>query len=343
MLSWPVTLVILVLAFGSLVAAGLPLMLTLVGLMVAAGALVLATEVAPVSIWALNFALMFALALGIDYALFLVVRFRAALERRGVQSGDRAGVVAAVAETLATAGQAVAFSALTVLASLASILLLPSPAFRGTALGIMLAVAAVLAATLTLLPAVLGQVGTRINAGRLTGRRSAKPTIRLDDRLHAWGSFLWRRPLPAGLAALGLLLLAALPVVGLRINMPSITIVPADANARVGYDQVAQAFGPGAPGALQVLVPADRQVEALAVLGQEPGVAATVAGPTDGPWALDQVVPASGPSSAATAATIDRLRRVLPGAAWWAAPRPRITTCSRPSRQEPRSSAACWG
>jgi putative drug exporter of the RND superfamily len=313
MLSWPVTLVILLLAFGSLVAAGLPLMLTLVGLMVAAGALVLATEVAPVSIWALNFALMFALALGIDYALFLVVRFRAALERRGVQSGDRAGVVAAAAETLATAGKAVAFSALTVLASLASILILPSPAFRGTALGIMLAVAAVLAATLTLLPAVLGQVGTGINAGRLTGRRSGKPTNRLDDRLHAWGSFLWRRPLPAGLAALGLLLLAALPVVGLRINMPSISIVPADANARVGYVQVAQAFGPGAPGTLQVLVPADRQVEALALLGQEPGLAATVAGPTDGAWALDQVVPASGPSSGATAATIDRLRRVLPG------------------------------
>ena len=89
MLSWPVTMIILVIAFGSLVAAGLPLMLTMVGLLVAAGALVLATHVAPVSIWALNFALMFALALGIDYALFLVVRFRAALARRGVQPGDR--------------------------------------------------------------------------------------------------------------------------------------------------------------------------------------------------------------------------------------------------------------
>ena len=172
MLSWPVALIILVLAFGSLVAAGLPLMLTMVGLMVAAGALVLATHVAPVSIWALNFALMFALALGIDYALFLVVRFRAALNRRGVQSGDHAGVVAAVAETVDTAGKAVAFSAATVVASLAAILLLPSPAFRSTALGIMLAVTAVLAATLTLLSAVLGRLGTRIDAGRLIGRRS---------------------------------------------------------------------------------------------------------------------------------------------------------------------------
>ena len=311
MLSWPVTLIILVLAFGSLVAAGLPLMLTMVGLMVAAGALVLATDVAPVSIWALNFALMFALALGIDYALFLVVRFRAALSRRGVQCGNHAGVVAAVAETVDTAGKAVAFSALTVIASLASILL-PSPAFRSTAVGIMLAVAAVLAATLTLLPAVLGRLGTRINAGRLIGRGSREKTGRLDDRLQAWGRLLWRHPLPAGLAAVGVLLLAALPVIGLRTHMPSVTIVPANANARVGYNQITDAFGAGAPGALQVLVPADRQRVALAALAHQPGLTTAAAGAPSAGWTLDQVVPASGPSTAATGATIDRLRRVLP-------------------------------
>jgi RND superfamily putative drug exporter len=312
MLSWPVTLVILVLAFGTLVAAGLPLMLTMVGLMVAAGALVLATRITPVSIWALNFALMFALALGIDYALFLVVRYRAALERGRVQTGDHAGVMAAVAETLDTAGKAVVFSALTVLASLASILLLPSPAFRGTALGIMLAVAAVLAATLTLLPAVLGRLGTRINAGRVIWPRSREKTGRLDERMHAWGRMLWRHPLPAGLGALGLLSLAALPVLGLHTKMPSVTIVPADANARMGYEQITNAFGPGAPGTLQVLVPADRQNAALAGLAHEPGLAATLSGPTNGKWTLDQVVPATDPSTAATGATIDRLRQSLP-------------------------------
>jgi putative drug exporter of the RND superfamily len=312
MLSWPVTMVILVVAFGSLVAAGLPLMLTLVGLMVAAGALVLATKVTPVSIWALNFALMFALALGIDYALFLVVRFRAALNRRGVQPGDPAGVVAAVAETLDTAGKAVTFSALTVIASLASILLVPSPAFRGTAVGIILAVAAVLAATLTLLPAVLARLGTGINAGRLIGRRSTGKASHLDDRLDAWGRFLWRHPFAAGLASLGVLIVAALPVLGLRTDMPSITIVPADTNAALGYDQITRAFGPGAPGVLQVLVPAHRQNGALAVLAHQPGLAAMMAGPTNGTWALDQVVPADGPSTAATGATIDRLRQVLP-------------------------------
>ena len=176
MLSWPVTLIILFIAFGSLVAAGIPLMLTMVGLLVAAGALVLSTHVAPVSIWALNFALMFALALGIDYALFLVVRFRAAMERRGVGPGDGAGAVAAVAETMDTAGKAVTFSALTVLGSLAAILIVPSPAFRSMALGIMLAVVAVLAATLTLLPAV-----SMVSATAATvPARSPGPTSRRD-------------------------------------------------------------------------------------------------------------------------------------------------------------------
>ncbi len=81
LISWPVTLAILVLAFGSLVAAGLPLMLTIVGLVAAAGSLWMGTRIADISIWSMNFALMFALALGIDYALFIVYRFRARLLR----------------------------------------------------------------------------------------------------------------------------------------------------------------------------------------------------------------------------------------------------------------------
>jgi len=187
MLSWPVTIIILVIAFGTLVAAGLPLLLTMAGLLVAAGALVITTKFTPVSIWALNFALMFALALGIDYALFLVMRFRSALKRRGAGPGDRDAVIASVAGTVDTAGKAVAFSALTVLASLAAILLVPSPAFRSMAFGIMLSVVAVLAATLTLLPAVLGRLGTRVNKGAIRLRRTKLPEGPgpLDRRLHA--------------------------------------------------------------------------------------------------------------------------------------------------------------
>ena len=316
LLSWPVTLAILAVAFGSLVAAGLPLMLTMVGLLVAAGALVLADKIAPVSIWALNFALMFALALGIDYALFLVVRFRSALHRRRAGPDDRVAVVESVAETMATAGKAVAFSAVTVLASLAAILLVPSPAFRSMALGIMLAVVAVLAATLTLLPAVLGRLGTRVDTGRIRLRRREGTEHphghRLEQHLHAWGRAIWRHPVPAAVAALFVLLLAAAPVIGLRTSMPSITVVPASANARVGYNEVTRAFGPGAPGTLQVLVPVAKQPAALATLAHASGVAGVVPGPTSKGWTLDQVEPATGPSSAATGATIDHLRRLLP-------------------------------
>ena len=314
MLSWPVTIIILVIAFGSLVAAGLPLLLTMAGLLVAAGALVITTKFTPVSIWALNFALMFALALGIDYALFLVMRFRSALKRRGAEPGDREAIVASVAETVDTAGKAVAFSALTVLASLAAILIVPSPAFRSMAFGIMLSVVAVLAATLTLLPAVLGKLGTNINKGKIRLRRGPRPEGEgpLDRILHRWGNFLWRHPFPAGAAALVLLLLAAAPIIGMRTNMPSITIVPASANARVGYDQVTSAFGPGAPGTLQVVVPQGEQARALATLAHTSGVAGVVPGPTNAGWTLDQVVPTTGPSTTATGATIDHLRQVLP-------------------------------
>jgi putative drug exporter of the RND superfamily len=316
-LSWPVTMVVLVLAFGSLVAAGLPLMLTLVGLLTAAGALVLATHIAPVSIWALNFALMFALALGIDYALFLVVRFRAALRRRGEETDRAAASVAAVAETMGTAGKAIAFSGLTVLVALSTVLLVPSPAFRSMALGIMLSVVAVLAATLTLLPAVLGKLGPRIDAGRIRlrgapERRGRHGLAGLERLLHHWGALLHRRPWLAGGIVLVLLGILALPVSSLRTGMPSIAIIPPGQTARAGYTEVVDAFGPGAPGTLSVLSPVSAQPRAAAILAAEPGVAATMPGGTSNGWAMTLAIPTTDASAKATGATIDRLRHELP-------------------------------
>ena len=110
-LSWPLTLALLVLAFGTLVAAGLPLVLTMAGLVSAGGLLFVSGQLFDVSIWAMNFAMMFAIALGIDYALFLVVRFRGALAA-GLSPRD------ATVHTMATAGKAVLASGLTVVAAL---------------------------------------------------------------------------------------------------------------------------------------------------------------------------------------------------------------------------------
>src|SRR3546814_19652729 len=132
-ISWPVTLAIMVLAFGSLVAAGLPLLLTLAGLVASASGLVLLNEITPISVWAMNFAMMFALALGIDYALFLVVRFRDAL-RKTIDTG-RIDPQRAVAEPMDPAGKAVLLSGLAVLISLSAVLLVPAPAVRPLAVG----------------------------------------------------------------------------------------------------------------------------------------------------------------------------------------------------------------
>ncbi len=262
--SWPVTLAILVLAFGALLAAGLPLVLTLAGLVASAGSLVLINQLVPVSIWAMNFAMMFALALGIDYALFIVQRYRAA------RLGSHEDAQLAIAETMDTAGKAVLLSGLTVLVSLSAVMLVPSPAFRSMAGGIMLAVVFVLAATLTLLPVVLAALDERVNWGSLPWVHTGEHR---SARFAAWGERLWRRPggLRAG-AVVALLLLAA-PVVGLRTSMPSIKVLPEDSSARVGYDLVKEEFGPGAPGTLQVVADADQADATVAVLHADPGIA----------------------------------------------------------------------
>ncbi|MFB9365932.1 MMPL family transporter [Kitasatospora albolonga] len=304
-MSWPVTLAILVLAFGSLVAAGLPLLLTMAGLAASAGSLVLISHLFPVSIWAMNFAMMFALALGIDYALFLVVRFRAA---RAAGQGDGR----AVAETMDTAGKAVLLSGATVLVSLSAVMLVPSPAFRSMAGGIMLAVLFVLAATLTLLPAVLGRLGHRVDAVALPWAKRAGHS---SPRFAAWGERLWRHPVRYGALALVALLALAAPVLGLRTAMPSIAVLPADADARAGYTAVQQAFGPGAPGALQIVAPAGQAEAVAGQLAAAPGIAGVMPGQpaADGSGlTLIQAVPSVDPSSPELERTVDALRAQLP-------------------------------
>ena len=247
-ISWPVTLAVLVLAFGSLVAAGLPLMLTMVGLVCAAGALFLGAQLFDISIWAMNFALMFALALGIDYALFIVARFRQALHVDGLSPAD------AVAAAMETAGKAVLFSGVTVLVSLSAVLLVPSPAFRSMAIGIMFAVVFVLAAALTLLPAVLARRGGGVDRLALPwlkrgDQRSDRARPLGRDRLAASRALPRRRPArrrPARLAG------------GRAEDRDALDhrrSPPRTARARASRT-VQRAFGEGAPGTLQIVAPA---------------------------------------------------------------------------------------
>jgi RND superfamily putative drug exporter len=306
LISWPVTLAILVLAFGSLVAAGLPLMLTIVGLVTAAGSLWIGTRIAGISIWAMNFALMFALALGIDYALFIVYRFR----RTAFDSSLSAPEAAAV--TMDTAGKAVVFSGVTVLISLSAVMLVPSPAFRSTSLGIMLSVVFVLAATLTLLPAVLAKLGPRLDKVAL---RSVHPGEHGSPRSAAWAERLWRRPLPYGFAAIVLLVALALPVLSLKTAMPSIKVVPSGANSREGYYAVQKAFGAGSTGVLQIIAPRAEAARAAAAARSDPGVARVTPRQLGaGGMTLAQAIPTTDPSAKVTGKTIDRLRAALPHA-----------------------------
>ena len=309
MFSWPVTLAILVLAFGALVAAGLPLLLTLSGLVASAGSLVLINQFVPVSIWAMNFAMMFALALGIDYALFIVVRYRAA--RMGAGSSRRE----AVAETMDTAGKAVLLSGATVLISLSAVMLVPSPSFRSMAGGIMLSVLFVLGATLTLLPLVLSKLDLRINKLALPWVHSGEHR---SAKFAAWGERLWKRPIAFGLAALVVLLVLAAPILGLKTAMPSIKVLPDQASARVGYDQVKASFGEGAPGTLSVVVDTSQASTAFAVLSRDRGIEGAMppmpaADATD--YALIQAVPTVDASDPGLGATVDRLRADLPSSA----------------------------
>ena len=304
-LSWPLTLTLLVLAFGTLVAAGLPLLLTMAGLLGAGGLLFVCGQLFDVSIWAMNFAMMFAIALGIDYALFIVVRFRGALAG-GLSPRD------ATVHTMATAGKAVLASGLTVIAALLAVMLVPVPTFRSVPLGIVLAVLSVLAATLTLLPAALSALGHRISGGRLRLRSAADHR---SERFAAWGRRLWARPLPYGAAAVAILLLLAAPALGLRTGMPTTGVVPHDAGSREGNALVARAFGSGAPSRLQVVVDERDLARATAALERDPRITAVTPAQRAGGRALLAAVPTSGDGSRELRSTIDAVRAELPASA----------------------------
>ena len=255
----------------------------------------------------MNFALMFALALGIDYALFVVHRFRGAL------FGSRPRRATPSAMTMDTAGKAVLFSrryrADLALGGDAR----PSPAFRSMALGIMLSVVFVLAATLTLLPAVLAKLGPRVDQLALPWVHSGEHR---SPRFAAWGELLWRRPwLFGSLGARG----AARPRAAGRWACtpacPRSRSSRSGDSSRVGYAQVQQAFGPGAPGALQIVGPAEA-VSARAIARPTPASRASrPPQPGASGLALLEAVPAPTRPSRAVGNTIDRLRAELPAGA----------------------------
>ena len=296
------TVLLLFIAFGSAIAAGLPLVLAIVGIAVGFAVLNLATAVTPLSVWSMNFSMMIGLAVGIDYSLFIVSRYR---EERS----DGRDALDAVARTMATAGKAVFLSALTVVLSLAAIFLVPVMVFRAMAFGMILSVVATAAASLTLLPAILVALGDRV----LVTRGSKNPDRAAEGRWARWTAAAMRRPGATLAAGLGMLLLLAGPALGMRLGMPAAGVVDRGEQSRDGYDAVVAAFGPGAPAPLFVTVPAGDTDRVVDLAAADPGVVAAtvVAEPAKSGRTVVRVSPSTAVDSEDTSRLVHRLRAQL--------------------------------
>ncbi|EGX56648.1 hypothetical protein SZN_26766 [Streptomyces zinciresistens K42] len=250
----PIALLVLLIAFGTLVAAGLPILLGVAALMTSFGVLGALSYVTSFDTFVQAVVTMLGLALGIDYCLFIVTRYREELQARP----DRA-IAQTVGATMASAGKAVLFSGCTVLISVAGLLLVRAPVFRSMAFGVMVAVAVMLTVSMTLLPAVLALCGTKINRLAVPGLRRAVSHPDPEHSIWAhWTRFVLRRPLLIGGAAVLALGAAAVPVAGLKLGFDVGASAVADAPAGAGYDLVSKKFAPGAATPIQVVVTSDK-------------------------------------------------------------------------------------
>jgi RND superfamily putative drug exporter len=240
MLSFPVLAVLLVIVFAGLVAAGLPLVIGGVAILGAFAALRLLTGVTPISIFAVNVVTVLGLGLAIDYALFIVTRFREELD---VSAGDTRR---ALERTLATAGRTVLFSGLTVSVSLLGLLLFPEGFLRSMGLGAISAVLVAMLAALILLPALLAILGRRVNSLSLQRvfRRSAaaRPNREAHGAWYRLSQFVMRWPVPVAVAGLAILVTLGAPFLHASFSTPDVRVLPANQEARVVSDRLAQDF-----------------------------------------------------------------------------------------------------
>jgi RND superfamily putative drug exporter len=308
--------VILLFTFGSAVAMGLPLLTALFGLGIATGVGGLIMRVVDVPDWAPPVAAMVGIGVGIDYALLIVTRFRGGLAEG--QDPRRATLTA-----VATAGRAVIFAGLTVVVSLLGILFMAQPSMTGFAFAVIPAVLIVMAASVTLLPALLGFAGRNIERWHVP---FVSKDVRAYDasRWYRWSRFIQHRPLVAAVGSVVVLLALAAPFLGIRFGFPDAKNDPPSYTTRQAYDLLADGFGPGFSSPLLVTVQGSEGDALLsgaetlrAELADVAGVAAVeepVANPA-GDTVLLQVVPTTSPQDEATGTLVDTLRDdAVPGA-----------------------------
>ncbi len=239
-ISLPLAAIALLVVFGSVVAAGVPLVVGGAAVIVALAAIFGIASVTPMSIFVLNLATLLGLGLGVDYSLLMTSRFREELAARPADQPDR--VAHAVVATVATAGRAVFFSGLTVLLGLIGLVLFEFMILRSVGIAGAMVVFLAVVSAMTLLPAVLAIVGTRIDA--LAIRR----VVPVDDPNGPWARlarWVMRRPIAVLLPTLALLLLLGSPFLHVRFNAPDSTILPPSVPSRAAFDRLAGAFGEG--------------------------------------------------------------------------------------------------
>jgi uncharacterized membrane protein YdfJ with MMPL/SSD domain len=234
LISLPLLLVLLLFVFRSVVAALLPL---LIGVFAIAGSLAVlrvATMFTPVSAFAMNIVMLLGLGLAVDYALFMVSRFREELRHGQTSAG-------AIGRSICTAGRTVLFSALTVAGSMAGLLVFPQPFLRSMALGGMAAVVMALIGALVLLPAVLRVLGPRVNALPV-GRQRAQRT----GQSRAWGRLarsVMHQPAFYALLSIEILLLMGYPFLHVQFSRPDASVLPRSSEARIVSDTLDDEFG----------------------------------------------------------------------------------------------------
>jgi RND superfamily putative drug exporter len=326
-----VAVLVLVVTFGSLLAAGINLLTALIGIAVGMGGLLLAANVVALSSSAPTLALMIGLAVGIDYALFLLSRHRTQLAA-GMDPEESA------ARATGTAGSAVVFAGLTVVVALAGLSVVGIPFLTVMGVGAAGTVLVAVLVALTLLPALLGFAGARLapRPGSRAARREAADAA--ADGAPAgsgarsggarWAALVTRRPLVTVLVVLAGLLLLAVPAPRLELALPDNSTAAEDSPQRQAYDLVSEHFGPGVNGPLVVLAegldPATAQQSAGAIAAELGGTPTATPGEfeggldgvayalpsvlPDGTTGLVTVVPTTGPQEQRTADLVTALR-----------------------------------
>jgi putative drug exporter of the RND superfamily len=306
-------IVVLLLTFGSLVAMGLPIVTALLGLGTGVGLIGLGSQVLDMPDFATELAVMIGLGVGIDYSLFIVTRFRESFQRTGDVNGS-------VSHAMDTAGRAIVFAGCTVIIALLGMFALGISFLYGVAVAASLTVLLTMLAALTVLPVLLSRFGARI--GRRTWRRKGKeprPAPREPARAGfwvRWSLFIQRHPWPSAIAGLAIMLVLVAPVTTMRLGSSDAGNDPPTQTTRKAFDLLAEGFGPGFNGPLQIVTTLPQAGDQAALkrissaLGEDPGIA-SVAPPTLSPSGRTAVLlayPTSAPQDQATTDLVNRLR-----------------------------------